>query len=309
MSESISRDQIKEMNRVSGAREEKLAHALLLFLHSIRADFGLRGETSISRLLSAVLVAESRFQEEFKSSFGPEMDAILGSLDGESDEHRRAREIMGSNFLDLDGAQKCFDPSFFFLTRDIRRRLGHIPYSQEVLQHCRETHILVPHIGPSLRSFMSSGYSVWQEIRPNPDELDVIFYCHGYHPQSWLDGEEFARCQEPPAWILMRRNPIEDSEDRVYEDCVSLFADDEYVPNAPSVAYGASLNFLVRRERLFSDDLVRTSTRIPGLRGYRRVQVGKFNAYGMRVCDDIDDSPLNRRFMIASAVRPSDSVI
>jgi hypothetical protein len=149
-----------------------------------------------------------------------------------------AHDIMGRNFL----GTKEVEEHFGGLSREQEEALSIIPFSQETLESCKDTHILVADIGLSIMDI--------KEL----EKCKALF-----RNQDWHKKEFFAKRTQDPSWRLIRRTPVENSFDKNWEEQQTLLdSQTEEVPLVRQVVYTTILHFLVTEERLFRIPRVRT---------------------------------------------------
>jgi hypothetical protein len=177
-----------------------------------------------------------------------------------------AREIMGKNFFGVGEAIKHFgvNPS--------RRQLANlleVPFTEEVLRQCKDTHVLVavfrlPIIG----------------VRDKVQDKGL------FYKQDWYDKEAFASDGGEISWQLVRKTPVDNSTKKNWDEQQALLDKEDETPTAPVMVYTIIGHFLATGERLFERIYVRTSSVYSG---GNRVCVGYFDAEGLRVGSDWDD--------------------
>jgi hypothetical protein len=171
-----------------------------------------------------------------------------------------AREIMGRNFLGTKEVEEHFGE----LSPEQEEALSIIPFSQETLEECKDTHILVADIGLSIM------------------DLKKLEKCKGlFFDQDWYEAEDFFKHTDQPSWRLIRKTPVEDSFFKSWKEQQALFnPQTDEIPFARQVIYTTILHFLGTRERLLKTGYVRTSSVVP--HDYH-VYVGRFNGDGLFV--------------------------
>jgi hypothetical protein len=193
------------------------------------------------------------------------MDKSTTSL---NEQWLRARNIMGKNFFGIEEAIK------FFGVKPSKKDLVHlaeIPWSEEVLTSCKNTHVLVAVFQLSIL-----------DIRGKVDKS--IFYSH---KDAWYNNQKFAKDKGVVGWKLVRKEPIANSTNKTWNDQQALLSKDEETPKAQVMVYTIVGHFLATGERLFENVYVRCSDiDSDGL----RVRVGDFASRGLRVrfCSDDD---------------------
>ena len=177
-----------------------------------------------------------------------------------------ARQIMGRNFFGIEEAIKHFgvNPS--------RRQLavlGEVPFSEDVLTACKDTHVLVAVFPISI-----------VEIRGKVADVKLPNNQPFFYKQDWYDKEAFANEHGETGWQLVRKTPIANSTSKTWDEQQALLSKDEETPKARIVVYTMVGHFLATGERLFEKVYVRCSDL--GSDGFR-VGVGAFGGKGLDV--------------------------
>ena len=172
-----------------------------------------------------------------------------------------AREIMGKNFFGVEEAIKHFgvNPS-----KQQLAALAEVPFSEEVLKSCNDTHILIA-------AFPLSILDIRGIIKKQPDRS--LFYSH-----DWYDKQAFAKDKGEVGWQLVRKEPVVGSTSKTWNEQQALLSKDEEVPTARIVVYTMIGHFLACGERLFKKIYVRCVDHDSD--GYR-VNVGYFDSRGL----------------------------
>lgn len=173
--------------------------------------------------------------------------------------HRRAREIMGKNFLGIPEVDLHFAITPFHL-----EVFEEIPFPEGVLRECADTHILVADIGLSIL-----------HIRKRAGKL--------FYSQDWYKLEEFAREPEKPQWRLIKKSEVPNSTGKTWQEQQELVTDTEEISTARAMVYAIILNYLDKGERMLEHMYVRTSSIDSD--GYH-VHVGHFDSHGLSVSYD-----------------------
>jgi hypothetical protein len=178
--------------------------------------------------------------------------AVTGEPIPDSDSQATARAIMGKNFLGLEEVRRSYgialDPE----------PLAEIPFSEETLQACKDTHVLVAGAALSLN-----------EIRQLAEG--------DFYETDWYKRESFATTKVGARWYLLRKEPVPESRGKTYDQQCSLLTKEEEVPLACEVTYMVILYWLTHRERLLPDVYVRC--RDKGSNG-NCVYVAGFGSFG-----------------------------
>ena len=184
-----------------------------------------------------------------------------------STSHQRAREIMGKNFFGIEEARKHFG------VNPTKQQLGYlteIPFSEDVLAACKDTHVLAAVFPISIL-----------EIRSVVDKVKMPSGQRLVYKQDWYDNQTFAQDKGEVGWQLIRKEPIVNSLSKNWNEQQALLSKDEETPKAQVMTYVTIGHFLATGERLFEKVYVRCSDLASG---GDRVCVGVFGAGGFIVC-------------------------
>lgn len=179
---------------------------------------------------------------------------------------KRAREIMGKNMFGVEEAIQHFGVN---PTRQQTLVLSEIPFSEEVLQKAKDTHVLVAVFPLSVL-----------EIRGKVDSK--LFY-----DQSWYNKESFAKERGETSWQLVCKTPVDNSTSKNWEEQLALIGEEDEVPTAQVMVYTIIGHYLATGERLFEHIYVRTSSVDSD---GSRVHVGSFDSLGLHVFSYWDDN-------------------
>lgn len=180
-----------------------------------------------------------------------------------STSQKLAREIMGKNFFGIEEAIKHFGVN---ATKQQLAYLAEVPFSEEVLKSCKDTHILVAVFPLSILDIR--GIAKKQSDR-------TLFYS-----QDWYDKQAFAKDKGKVGWQLVHKEPIANSMSKTWNDQQALLLKDEETPTARIVVYTMVGHFLATGERLFEKVYVRC---VDFDSGGDRIRVGYFDAKGLYV--------------------------
>jgi len=173
---------------------------------------------------------------------------------------KRAREIMGKNMFGIEEAIKHFEVN---PSREQLAALADVPFSEEVLASCKDTHILVAFFPLSLL-----------DIRGKV-ESQRLFY-----DQSWYNKQAFAKDRGEVSWHLVLKTPVPDSTSKNWTEQQSLLGSDDETPFARVMAYTIIGHYLATGEWLFEKIYVRCSE----VDSYgQRVDLGLFDEDGLDV--------------------------
>jgi hypothetical protein len=157
----------------------------------------------------------------------------LSAGHGPTTSQKRARKIMGQNFLGIEESVQCLDVK---PTEDeLRTFFKEVPFAEEVLKACKETHVLVADFGLSIL-----------EVRESAGSL---FYLP---PEGvWYDKEPFVREKGGMGWRLVRKDIVPGSTSRTWQEQLELLTEGEEVPKARVMVYTIILHYLATKGRLF----------------------------------------------------------
>ena len=186
-----------------------------------------------------------------------------------STSQKKAREIMGKNMFGIEDAIKHFgvNPSKAQLAA-----LGEVPFSEETLEACKATHVLVA-------VFPMSILDIRAKVK---GELWQAFY-----NQDRYNKEAFAKDRGEIGWHLIRKTPVDNSTNKTWNDQQALLGKDNETPKAQVMVYTIIGHYKATNERLFEKVWVRCSDL--GSDG-SRVYVGDFDALGLLVHVYWDDA-------------------
>ena len=177
-----------------------------------------------------------------------------------STSQERARNIMGRNFFGVKESIKHFvNPS-----RANTTAMSKVPFTEEVLKLCKDTHILVAVLPISIL-----------DIRGKVDRK--LFYSH---KGSWYNQEDFAKDRGETDWHLVRKTPVPDSFSKNWDEQQALLDTSEKIPSARVLIYTIIGQYLATGERLFENIALRTSSVDSG---GDHISVDSFDQYGIGI--------------------------
>ena len=177
----------------------------------------------------------------------------------------RAREIMGKNCLGIEEAVRHFGATF---TDEQLASLAEIPFSEAVLEECKNTHVLVAGFPMSILNIRAKA----------PSKKPKTFYSY---KDAWYNTQAFAKDEKVEVrWYLIRKEAVAGSTSKTYGEQTAMLSAHEEVPRACELVYAVVLYFMATGERLFPSIYVRTvSLDSDG----SRVYVGYFDSDGLLV--------------------------
>lgn len=182
-----------------------------------------------------------------------------------STSQKLAREIMGKNFFGIEEAIKYFGVN---ATKQQLAALAEIPWSEEVLKSCKDTHILAA-------VFPLSIIDIRDIVKKQSDQ--TLLY-----PRDWYDDDTFAKDKGEVGWQLVRKEPIANFISKTWNEQQALLPKTEETPTARIVVCTMVGHFLVSGERLFEKIYVRC---VDLSSSGRRVSVGYFGYNGIHIGD------------------------
>src|SRR5439155_1937245 len=122
-----------------------------------------------------------------------------------------ARGIMGANIFGVEEAAASFgiSPSAKEMVA-----LAEVPFSEETLEACKDSHVLIPVLPISL--------------------LDIRASCKGtglFYDQDWYDNRAFAKEHGEAGWQLIRKTPVAGSLSETGDEQIKRLSKDEEVPS------------------------------------------------------------------------------
>ncbi len=182
-----------------------------------------------------------------------------------TDSQNEAKTIMGTNFFGLEEAAKHLGAKW---TQDQLDALATVPFTKEVLEACKDTHVLV------------AGYPMTLlQVRTKAGRAKKgkLFYTP---TGGWYETQAFAKKTKVEVrWYLIRKQPVDNSTSKSWDEQQALLKD-ETTPTACVMTYTVMGHFLNTGERLFENVYVRCSDIVSD---GNRVYVGCFDAYGFGV--------------------------
>lgn len=174
---------------------------------------------------------------------------------------KRARKIMGKNMFRIEEAIQHFAVN---PTRQQILALSEIPFSGEVLQKVKDTHVLMAVFPLSIL-----------EIRSKVERK--LFYGH---EDAWYNKQAFAKECGETSWQLVRKTTVDNSTSKNWEEQQALIPKEDEVPTAQVMVYTIIGHYLDTGEHLFERIYVRTSSVDSD---GSRVLVGLFDSFGLSV--------------------------
>lgn len=203
---------------------------LMVVLAAALSLSAIAGENDDSLAVVAELIQKLRSGE---ITVGQVRD-FLDEADGDEPTVSRdfASEIMGRNYFGPEEAVGYFGVSSL---EGQLEPLSEVPFSEETLRECRDTHILVADLGLSILDIHDK---IGSELSDEP----------------WFCKESFAEEYGQVRWILIRKAPVDDSTWKDWTEQQFLLGEDEEVSSARMVVYSVIGHYLSMGEQLFDED-------------------------------------------------------
>lgn len=193
-----------------------------------------------------------------------------------------ARAIMGKNYLGVDQSIQHLKamPSKADL-----RALEEVPFAENVLEACKDTHILVVVLPLSIL-----------DIQGRVDRS--LFY---FKNDQWYRKESFAKDKGQAHWALVRKDTVPNSTSKSWQEQQSLLGTDDETPTARVLVYTVILTFLATGVKLLPNIYARVSDPVSIS---CRVLVGYFGVDGLRVDYGFWGGDCDVRIGVSSSRKP-----
>jgi len=179
-----------------------------------------------------------------------------------------AREIMGANFFGIEEAVKYLGVN---LSKKETTALIEIPFTEEVLESCKDTHVLAAVFLMSILDIRKVDSSLFDRSTG-----------------GWYNSEEFAQNKGMASWQLILKNPVPDSTSKKLTEQQDLLGKDDETLSTQPLIYMMIGHYRNTGERLFENVYVRTSC---ALLDGRHVGVGYFDSGGLLIYGFWDNTP------------------
>ncbi|HET9409266.1 MAG TPA: hypothetical protein VFO39_18640 [Candidatus Sulfotelmatobacter sp.] len=149
-----------------------------------------------------------------------------------------ARKIMGKHFFGVEEAIKYFDVDPTNLQLSL---FAAIPFGEQLLTSCRDSHILVAYFPISVAEFRDRKYARFPSLNERNSKGAFI--------------------NEPcyPDWFLLRKAPVPNSTGKTWYEQQACLGKYEVVPPFPLIVYTHIAHHLATGERIFNNLAVRSS--------------------------------------------------
>ena len=182
-----------------------------------------------------------------------------------STSQKHAHKIMGKNFFGVEEALHHFGVN---LSNVQLRALAVVPYTSELLESVKDTHILIVVLPMSIL-----------DIQGKVLNKSNKFLNHNL----WCSSEKFVRSrgENDWGWRLVRKTPMPESIGKDWDEQQQLLGTEEVVPTAQVMVYTIVGHYLATGERLFENSHVRCSNFNSSS---EHISVGGFGADGLNTC-------------------------
>jgi hypothetical protein len=243
-------------------------------------DLARRGSDAVKKIIRNLNLDSASAQrvamrfDEVVTAMSAKVSEVSLDPAATTSEQKRAREIMGKNFLGIEEVTKYYGMAF---NQEQLAALATIPFSEGTLKQCKDTHLLVAGFPMTIL-----------EIRAKAPKNPKTFYSY---KDAWYNGQVFATNERVTArWYLIRKDIVASSTSKNFDKQKALLSENEEVPRACEFIYTIVLYFLATGERLFEKVYARC---VDLASGGGRVGVGDFDADGLVVSNDWDDDALD----------------
>lgn len=161
----------------------------------------------------------------------------------------RAHEIMGKNFFGVYDAVKHL--LSVVPTEEQCEFLDRVPFSEETLRECKDTHVLVAVFPMSILDIRAMPLDVVNGHASKQSEGSL------FRRQGWYDNQAFAMDKGEVGWQLVRKEPVVDSYKKTWQQQCVLLSKEEEIPTARILVYTLVGHFISTGECLFGDLYVR----------------------------------------------------
>lgn len=182
-----------------------------------------------------------------------------------------ARKIMGHHYLGIEHAIEYLKAS---PSKQDLKLLEDVPFSEEMLNTFKHTHILVAVLPMSIL-----------DIQARVDRS--LFY---FKDDPWYKKQAFAKEKGQAHWALVDMGIVANSKSKTWQEQQSLLDKGDETPTGRVMVYTIILNYLVTGDRLLMSVYARVSDLASG--GYR-VDVGYFGGNGLIVYYCWDDGRID----------------
>lgn len=176
---------------------------------------------------------------------------------------KTARAIMGQNYLGVDQSIQHLKAS---PSKADLRTLEDVPFAENVLEACKDTHVLVAVLPMSVMG-------LWERTK----QTKHLFYSKD---DPWYKSQAFAKEKGQAGWHLVRKDIVPNSTSKTWQEQQSLLGKDDENPTARVLVYTVILTFLATGVKLLPNIYARVSdVDSDG----NRVYVGYFDGSGLYV--------------------------
>lgn len=182
-----------------------------------------------------------------------------------SKSQKAAKEIMGNNFFGIEDATEHLN---IRPTRTQLAMLSEVPFSEETLRACKNTHVLVARFPMSILGMFAN-------------KLLRKFFCiDNSGKEPWFKKHGFSWNEGLVGWYLVCKNPAADSYNKDWVGQLAQFGSKSDPAPASVAVYAALGHFLKTGKKMFEVGMARCAEL--DING-RRITVGPFKDDGLRM--------------------------
>ncbi len=192
-------------------------------------------------------------------------------MDNITRKYEFARSILGEDFITPEEISKA---RILIYSDALLNRLHESLPSKEIIQQCLEHGFVLVAGPPATFSLLSI-----REINPH-----LFFSMTG----GWFADERHKFAYEDmvlPRWLILRKNYIPGSTNKVWSEQKKLVPGAEYIPNVSEVAWGLTSYKIIRNCCLLGHSFVRTSSLVSKK---NHIIIGDFNDMGVTIAYEWD---------------------
>lgn len=173
---------------------------------------------------------------------------------------KTARAILGPNYIGVD---KSIEYLKVTPSKADLKVLEEVPFSDAVLEACKDTHVLVAVLPMSVMG-------LWERTKH-------LFYAKD---DAWYRNQAFAKDKGQAGWHLVRKDIVPNTTSKTWQEQQALLGKDDETPTARVLIYTVILTFLATGLKLLPNIYARVSDVASD---GDRVYVGDFDDNGLHV--------------------------
>lgn len=208
-------------------------------------------------------------------------DTNFKQVDSELPGYALAREILGADFLSPEEVANSVKGIIY--TDEQLIHFGDTLPTQDILKWCRDNSMMLvpgPPTAMTMLDVRDVHYDFFFHLLEREEDIRICWYDDTSQKFACIDKVEAL------TWIAFRKELVEDSLDKTWEEQVVLVLDPMMVPNAAEVTWALTTYKAVRDICLFEWVHVRTSSLDAG---GCHVVIGGFDTDGLSVGGSFED--------------------